>query len=326
MRLIFLILVQISLFSTDYDCIIVGSSPFSIFEALYQSCSGQKVLIIEEADRIGGAWKTITICGVDHADLGCHQIGHDLKIKEFLEEYVGCKLVSLDHPNEPYDPKSSPNGYYFSKGCQELIDHLVQLIAHSNVEIQTCTKVENVVIDTVNKTAQVETNRHFYSTKKLIVTPMSCVKLTPTQSPQYFPKSKYYHLYMLIQDPNPSAFTYYYSVAPGMSRLMNLTPFIGLEQTGGQLIVIQTHDEQNLYKENELLESLKSLQLLSPGAYILKSEPYIYESGSLYQSLIVQMGAQEVVNVIQTGHFQNLNKHIDKWKTVLKPYREMVAN
>jgi hypothetical protein len=324
MRFIFLILLQISIFAADYDCVVVGTSPFSLFEALYQSHSGKKVLVLEEAAECGGAWKGINVCGVMHADLGCHQIGHDVQLKTFLEEYAGCKIVSMDNPLLPFEASKSPNGWYFSRGCYELIENLLKLIEMTDIVLLTEHKAENVIIDAAKKIATVQTKSGAFTTTKLIVTPMSCVTLNPTNYPQQYGKSKYYHLYLLVQDPTPPKFSYQGGVVSGASRMMNLTHFVGLTGTGRHLIVVQTHSEQALANGQVYLDGLKKSKLVDPSAYILKSEPYIYEAGSFHQGLISQMGAQGIIEVLQTGHFQSLATYIPKWKQALKPYNQAV--
>jgi len=324
MRLIFFILLQISLFAADFDVVLIGSSPFSLFEALYHSHSGNKVLILEESTECGGAWKGINICGVMHADLGCHQIGHDVQLKSFLEDYAGCKIVSMDNPLIPFEAAKSPNGWYFSRGCYELIDNLLKLISLTNIVLMTEHKAESVMIDVANKIATVKTKSGSFSTNKLIVTPMSCVTLNPTSAPQQYGKSKYYHLYLLVQDPTPPKFSYSGGIVTGASRMMNLTHFVGLTGTGRHLIVVQTHSEQSLTNGQTYLDGLKKSKLVDESAYILKAEPYIYEAGSFHQGLIAQMGAQGIVEVLQTGHFQSLSTNIPKWKQTLRPYNEML--
>ena len=302
----------------------IGISPFSLFEALYQCHSGKKVLILEEASECGGAWKGVNVCGIMHADLGCHQVGHDAQLKTFLEEYAGCKIVSMDNPLLPFEAAKSPNGWYFSKGCYELIDNLLHLIAATDIVLLTEHKAENVTIDAVKKTATVQTKGKFYTTNKLIVTPMSCVTLNPTSSPQHYGKSKYFHLYLLVQDPTPPKFSYQGGVAAGVSRMMNLTHFVGLTGTGRHLIVVQTHSEQSLSNGQVFLDALKKSKLVDPSAYILKTEPYIYEAGAFHQGLISQMGAQGIIEVLQTGHFQSLSTYVPKWKQVLRPFEQAI--
>jgi hypothetical protein len=320
-RFLILIFAQLSLFAADFDCIVVGSSPFSLFEALYQCHTGKKVLILEESSQCGGAWKGINICGVMHADLGCHQIGNNTQLKQFLEEYAGCEIVSLDYPHLPFEEGKGPNGWYFSRGCYELVENLLQLISNTDIVLLTENKVENVSIDTSQNIAVVQTKNRSFTTEKLIVTPMSSLNFSHSNSPQNYGKSRYFHLYLLIQDPTPPCFTYRQGLMNGVSRMMNLTPFVGLLGTGRQLIVVQTHGEQNLANGQIYLEALKSNKLIDEGAYILQSEPYIYETGAFHQGMISQIGAQRIVEVLQTGHFQNLNNYVPKWKQALKPFR-----
>jgi hypothetical protein len=323
MRFIFLILLQVSVFATDFDCVMIGSSPFSLFEALYQYHSGKKVLILEENAECGGAWKGVNVCGIMHADLGCHQIGHDATLKTFLEEYAGCKIVSMDNPLLPFEPSKSPNGWYFSHGCYELIENLLKLISMTDIVLLTEQKAENVVVDAAQKIATVKTKEKSYTTRKLIVTPMSCITLNPASSPQNYNKSKYFHLYMLIQDPTPPKFSYQGGIAAGVSRMMNLTHFVGLTETGRHLIVVQTHSEQALANGQVFLDALKKGKWLDASAYILKSEPYIYETGAFHQGLIAQIGAQGIIELLQTGHFQTLSTYVPKWKQALKPINQV---
>lgn len=328
MKYLTLLLFYAVLCATDYDVILVGSSPFSLFEALFQYHSGKTVLILEQANECGGAWKTIDICGVSHVDLGCHQIGNDLKLKEFLEHYAGCRMVCLENPLQPYDPthKNSSMGYYFSQGCYELIHHLLQLVQATSIEIRLGQKAERVTIDSEQQFVTVQTPERSFSTKKLIVTPTSCLQLGPSKTAMNCSTSKYYHLYLLIQDPIPPCFAYQGNLSQGVSRVMNLTHQVGLTDSGRHMVIIQTHGEQFLTQSQLFLDLLKSQQLISPQAYILKEDTYIYESGYLHSYLIQQLGAQDVIEVLQTGHIANLGNYIPKWSAVLKPYHEVIRN
>ncbi len=318
MRFIFLILLHLSLFAADFDCIIVGTSPFSLFEALYQHHSGKKVLILEEAPFCGGAWKGIEICGLRNVDLGCHHIGNDPELKAFLEEYLNCKIVSMDNPLAPFTPKESPNGWYFSKGCYELIENLLKKIAASDIVLLTEQKAENAIIDPIARIAKVETKTHTFTTDKLIVTPMSRLTLNGSSLSENYPKTRYFHLYLLIEDPTPPRFTYQKGKIRGISRMMNLTHFVGLAGTGRELIVVQTQNELMLADPEAILEGLKKNNWIDPSAYILRAEPYIYESGTFHQGSIQQVRAQGIVELLQTGHLRTLSKYLSKWKQVLK--------
>jgi hypothetical protein len=229
----------------------------------------------------------------------------------------------MDNPLLPFEPSKSPNGWYFSHGCYELIENLLKLISMTDIVLLTEQKAENVVVDAAQKIATVKTKEKSYTTRKLIVTPMSCITLNPASSPQNYNKSKYFHLYMLIQDPTPPKFSYQGGIAAGVSRMMNLTHFVGLTETGRHLIVVQTHSEQALANGQVFLDALKKGKWLDASAYILKSEPYIYETGAFHQGLIAQIGAQGIIELLQTGHFQTLSTYVPKWKQALKPINQV---
>ncbi len=322
MRLALLFFIQVFLFASDFDCIVIGSSPFSLFEALYQKNLGKNVLILEEASECGGAWKSIDICGIRHVDMGCHQIGSDKVLKAFLEEYAGCKIVSMDHPHLPFDETHNSNGWYFSKGCHELIENLLQLINALRIPVHTNERAENITIDSTTQEAVVQTSGQLYRTKKIIATPMSSFQLSATSHPQNRGKTKHYHLYMLIQDPTPFRFTYKGGITSGMSRMMNLTYFANLTGTGRQLIVVQTYNDQYFNQAEKFLDALKMKNLIDQGAYLLEIQTYIYESSFFHQRSL----SQDIIEILQTGHIQNLAHYVPKWKQALKPYSEIVRN
>lgn len=320
-----LLFLSASLFAVDFDVVVVGTSPFSLFEALYQSHLGKKVLILEAAAECGGAWKSIPVCGMPHADLGCHRIGHNADLRAFLEEYAGCKIVPQESPLLPLHEDDPPN-YYFSGGCYELIEHLLKMVQETDIKLLTNTKLESVFIDPFQKMAIARTKEQNYATHKLIVTPMSCFSIGQMSPEQDGGRSKYCHLYLLIQDPAPPRFSYRQGIGAEDSRVMNLTHFAGLTDTGQHLVVFQVHSEDAFAKGQELLDALKENHLISAEAYLLKSDPYVYEVGGLSQQQIQQAHAQDLFEVLQTDHFEKLLQYIPKWKQVLKPYRELIMS
>lgn len=317
---LFCLLYCVCIFSLDFDCILIGSSPFSLFEALYQAQTGHRVLILEEADQCGGAWRSIEMCGVANVDLGCHQVGSNSQLKDFLERYAGCHIVSMDHPDLPFEKENSPNGWYFSHGCHELIDNLLKRIAQTEIVLLTSTRAESASVDVVQKIVTVSTVSASYTAQKLIVTPMTSLNLLPAQPKR---KSKHFHLYMLIYDPTPPQFSYRSGGIAGVRRMMNLTHFVDLASTGRQLIVVQTPREEMLAQAPTFLEELKKQKLVDLGAYLLTSQTYIYESEVLHQGIIAQLGAQEIIEILQTGHFNHLTSYIPRWETALLPLSQI---
>ncbi len=311
----FLCLIHGFLFSAEFDCAVIGTSPVALFEALYKQASGQKVLILEAASECGGAWKSINICGLEHVDMGCHEISSSPNLNQFLETYAGVRILP-----------SKNNSYYFSKGCFELIDHLLKRVEKAGIDVLTNCRVESVTLDPATNTAFLHTANGVFTTSKIVVTPGSSFKINQPNARTPPNPNKFYHLYLLIQDPTAPQFSYHGGVSPGVSRMMNLTSYVGLENTGRQLIVFQTHSDHRNNDHQPILDALKQKKLIDSGAYILKSETYIYEQGPYFQMAQVPSGQQNFFELINTSHFNIIGEYAKKWKTLLAPYEEILIN
>jgi hypothetical protein len=301
------LLFSLSLFGVDYDCIIIGSSPICLFEALYQYGSGKKVLIVDESESCGGVWKSIEICGIENVDVGCHEIGNNKHLREFLEVYAGCQMVST----------GTNDCFYFSKGCYELIHHLEEMIGKTTIDLLLNTRVTQARID--EKCVWVQMGDQNISTDKVYLCGYSFLNIG-TDAERQVQKSKYFHLYLLIADSTPPRFSYQNGGTPHVSRMMNLTRFVGLENTCRQLIVFQT-DESNLQSGEKFLSELKKSNLVDNSAYILKGEPYIYEQ---WPSNNLRGLNSIYFETLQTYDFRSMTHYFKKWKEVLKPYAEII--
>ncbi len=303
------------IWGVDYDCIFIGTSPISLFEALHQHYSGRSVLILDDAKEIGGAWKTIDICDVPHADVGCHHIGNDHKLQEFFERYVGCKLVQMDRPEEPFDAsKPGGNGFYFSQGCFELMEALKAMLAQTTIHLELGKRVDAVAIDTANQCVVLTLGDTEIRSNKIFVPYYTSFAFRGESARSM--KTNFYHLYLLIADPSPPAFSYQGYGGPLASRMMNLTHFAGLENSGRQLIIFQTQTEKGLRAAEEFLKDLKAKKLLSPSAYVLKEEPYIYEQWG-HQHWQLSESQKEMIEVLDTSHLTSISKRLAQWKQTL---------
>lgn len=301
----------------DFDVVVVGTSPITLLEALYQSHLGKRVLILEAASVCGGAWKSIDVCGVYPVDLGCHTLGKSKQMQTFLEKYVGCHMVSLDNPPAPFDSKNSPNGFYPLKGCYEIIHNLLELINRTNIVVLLEHPLENVTIHPQRPEAVI-VSRNMYITTSKIIAPTYC-SFYPANMPIEPSKTSYYHLYLLIEDPTPQRFSFRSGVLSGASRLMNLTYFAGLSGTNKQLIVIQTYGSNGNFTAKGYLEALKKHGLLDETACLLQEETYVYEQAS-FKPFNQVPNAGQVIEQINTGHIEAMAQHIPRWEKVLKPY------
>lgn len=309
--LFFLLSLVCYAFAAEYDAAFIGTSPIPLFEALYRHHSGEKVLILEASDECGGAWRSIDICGVPHADMGCHEISSNPDLNQFLEEYGGCTMVST-HRN-----------YYFSKGCFELVGNLVKRVRAAGIRLITECRVESVYVDIEQNEAILKTSRGAFTASKVVVTPGSSFEIenAPSQGPAR--GHKFYHLYLLLHDPNPPHFSYHSGVSAGISRMMNLTPFLEMNEKNRQLIVLQTYNETCFDKADKILDDLKRANLVSMESMLLQSDSYIFEQGPYFN--VGKAPTQEIRSFFEqlnTAHFNMIHSYAPKWKRVLPTYRE----
>ncbi len=266
-----LILHATLLIAKDYDCVIVGSSPVSLIEALYQEAAGKEVLILEGDSQCGGAWRAIDICGVAHVDMGCHHIGGNSALADFFSA-LGCKVISMSDPTQAYNPSNAPLGLYFPQGCYDLISTLEASVQRSSIDLKLNCRLENVFFN--EEWALLDTSTgESHRTKKIYHTPASSFSIEGKQP--FVRGSKYYHLYLLIADGGPIRCSYRTGF-PGVSRIMNLTPFAGLTASGLQLFALQLHAEEDLKKSENFLKLLKSSGLVTLSARIIREDSYIY--------------------------------------------------
>jgi hypothetical protein len=298
---------------TDFDVAIVGSSPISLLEAVYQLDCGKRVLILEKNERCGGAWKSIDICGIADADLGCHSIGNDARISSFLRDYIGCHISCLEEPF--VEGERCKKGFYFSKGCHELISCLEKIIKSHENGILLHKELQSVFFDEGRGCVYLKVENDRYTSSKLIITPASRFYVeNPTFSNPVNPNVQQYpHLYLLVEDAGPVNFAYLNGITAGMSRAMNLTPFVAMPKEGMQLIAIQAHKHMDHDAEAKFFEAFKSRKLLSADAKIILSETYLYQTSTINTAALQKVGGP-LLEVLQTSAFTNMSQYIDKWK------------
>jgi hypothetical protein len=306
--------------TVDFDCVFVGSSPFCLLEAIYQSKMGKKVVVIEKESQCGGAWQTISVCGIPDVDLGCHEIGADAELELFLKNCLGCRLVSLDRPLDPFTTENEcPQGFYFSKGCSELIEKIQELIRKTDVSLWLDTQILEVEIE--QDVALVKTNRGNLTTDKIFATQMSAFSIREQE--KFFPredlkKESFYHFYFLVEDPIPPSFSYTSESIPKAQRAMNLTHFTCLSGTGRHLLIVQTRSKTA--NGEELFYALQKQRLVSDKAILLDQEFREYQRFRSIQNVIHRLNqGEKFFHFLETTRLEHFSQYIPKWKEVLEP-------
>ncbi|MBT7610944.1 MAG: hypothetical protein HN576_14375 [Bacteriovoracaceae bacterium] len=76
----------------EYDIVFIGTSVVCILEAVYRDFCGEKVLMVEKADKLGGAWKTLEIFGYENVENAIHYLLPDKEGFKFLTNSMNMGL------------------------------------------------------------------------------------------------------------------------------------------------------------------------------------------------------------------------------------------
>lgn len=76
-----------------YDYIFVGTSMICVLEAVYQSQCGNRVLMVDRQDRMGGAWASLDVFGLNDVENAIHYFLPDLYAYDFMETVLRWDVV-----------------------------------------------------------------------------------------------------------------------------------------------------------------------------------------------------------------------------------------
>ena len=76
-----------------YDLTYIGTGPILVLDALNETLKGNRVLMIDSSNEIGGAWKLINLYGLEGIENAVHYLVPNNNGYLFLENYLGTELV-----------------------------------------------------------------------------------------------------------------------------------------------------------------------------------------------------------------------------------------
>ena len=81
-----------------YDSIIIGSSPVSILEAIYRAEQNDRVLLVEKAPGLGGAWRTEPCFGLRGVEVSPHVMLPNRYAYRIISEKLGVAMKPMLPP------------------------------------------------------------------------------------------------------------------------------------------------------------------------------------------------------------------------------------
>ena len=266
-----------------YDCILIGSGPVNLIEAMFLSKQGKKVLVLEQSEYIGGAWGKVPLKkGLPDFQLGCHIWDVEPKAFKFLSEFLDMDFAKMKPQPEfvfkgiklPYDwknllfyirgmirPKGEMESVSFNKariipakyiypagGSLQFIDRLLDRTKDFGIEIRTGVKINKLEIGEFTKAIS---KREVFHTKEIVITSVAQLKSISKNGEEFIlPEPRlvnYIHCHLLINDLSATKFSY--ARLPGnplIHRVSDETDHVkahGVDMKGKKLILAAVYQE-----------------------------------------------------------------------------------
>ena len=227
----------------DADTIVIGSSPISLMEALYLAQTGQKVLIVDNRSKPGGAWGEIDVHG-QSVEIGCHIWDESSVAKRFLEKELQLPLTKLKprpvvvwkgrklpyhwknniilantlfrHPSRIFRTlkKVRPallvsDFYYPEKGSMQLVENLVGKLNSLDVRWLMNREVESLEVSEGLVTCKM--GEEELSAKAGVVSLYTCpqrIKVDGKELANPNQPIDYSHYHLILEDQNASRLSY----------------------------------------------------------------------------------------------------------------------
>lgn len=217
---------------------IIGSSPISLFEAIYQAKIGNKVTVYDSLERVGGAWGNVDYSKEYNLELGCHIWDVDKSTYAFIESFLDEKLITLKpYPiiiykkkKFPYDWKNNIlivkalkqdfRGYLLGKkfikpilksrsykypkgGSKQLMDKLLDTLSNLNVDLELGCQINSLIQKQKGWSLSLENKELFFD--KVILTSLSGLKTIKTTEKTIVPtykKTIFHHFHLIFKGNN----------------------------------------------------------------------------------------------------------------------------
>lgn len=81
-----------------FDHICIGTGPICLLEALHQAATGKRVLVLEAADKTGGAWSECSVFGLPRAEIAPHVLLFNRDTFDFFSRELGVTMKRMTPP------------------------------------------------------------------------------------------------------------------------------------------------------------------------------------------------------------------------------------
>ncbi|MEQ8228960.1 MAG: FAD-dependent oxidoreductase [Rhodospirillales bacterium] len=208
---------------TDFDWAVVGGSPLAMAKAAYLSAAGYKVVLIDERERLGGAWGDLTVFNLAAVQRSTHILTPNQRGYRFIENVLGQRLIEMDpqpicldaktgerHPY-PMDDKPFKNfaGYegtvrFLAGGSRNFVNDLAAANHVHGTDIQLGTTVNAITFRDSGTELSLNDGRRL-TASRVALTQGSAVAIYGTPERMLYNPHVYmnYSLFLLVEAEAP---------------------------------------------------------------------------------------------------------------------------
>jgi hypothetical protein len=170
---------------TNYDYVLLGSSPLVLFEAIFLKKQKKKVILIEQNPFVGGAWHSINLKNFINVENAIHYFLHYNIDSNFLEKNLKLNVVKVLNKKIIKNKKQYPStkkSFYFKYGLVEIEKISKILIKKYNIRIVKNTNIEKIKIIKKKKIIEIKAKNKknhklsIFHSKKILITSGSKIK------------------------------------------------------------------------------------------------------------------------------------------------------
>lgn len=118
-----------------YDYVFIGTSMICVIEAVYQSLCGKRVLMVDRQDRMGGAWASLDVFGLNNVENAIHYFLPDLHAYDFMEKVLQWDVVVSERKFRVFP---LPGGVTWKVPYDRIDGRIATRLKEAFVEGQTC--------------------------------------------------------------------------------------------------------------------------------------------------------------------------------------------
>lgn len=301
----------------DFDWAVIGSSPLSMAKAAYLSAAGYRTVLIDERERIGGAWGDLTVFGLAAVQRSTHILTPNQRGYRFIEEVLGQRLIEMTpqpiyldaaagerqtYPaaRKPFNNFAEYEGTVRSLagGSRGFVNDLAVANQAHGTDIRLATTVNTITFRTDGVDLSLNNGAHL-TASKVALTQGSAVAVYGTPELTLYNPHMFlnYSMFLLVNAKPPVIPFVHFTNHTFVREFQDITadtPGVGADQ---RLWVFRlsrdfVDGERHGYSVDRLIDDLETFAIIRPGTRVISSSLQTYTNRRMSKMLLTNLAAK----------------------------------